>query len=439
MAPLSEESFERRFRSLSRERRAAFVADLLAAEGWSVERNGRVVTATDGGEERTVIVGSPGSVLELDRTAGSPGPEDDGIDDTAPRTQDVDAVVGVRPRYASLPVLGSFYRESERERAVAIGAEFVDPDELYQRLLYAIDRDEAATLLESHLGVDIDASSTEPRRARHVIALAVVALVFAGIGAAVLFPGPEPQEPTPAAATNATGATSLNSGTGDVAGYPSGLSADGIENADTLAEAHVIGLQRHSTVRLQIEYAGPVDEPDVSNAVDDDVVIEIEATSDERYRIVRRGEDVEERFADGEYEYRRIDRGDGPTYERRSLEESQGGSELIEQRTRFLIERYLNTTESQVEPVDDSPDTDHRIVASGQPWRLDHSTREYGATAVVRQDGVVTEFDVGYFRPDETEPVAITYRYEDAVDLDPSPPDWYEEAREETAVEGENG
>ena len=131
MSVPSAASFARRFRELSPPARRDFVAALWAARGWdtTVEPAGRnmIVARRDGRTQRIAV--------------GTPVPDD------------ADAVVGDGSRR----VLSA----SPRQRAEAVGATYVSPADLRERLLYGTERDAADRLFRRHFGVDLAAAGAD--------------------------------------------------------------------------------------------------------------------------------------------------------------------------------------------------------------------------------------------------------------------------------------
>jgi hypothetical protein len=293
----SEAAFARRYRSLPAAERREFVAALWTARGWErVDRadEPNVVVVRRGGRERRVAVGTP-----------VPG--------------DADAVVGDGARR----VLSA----SPRRRAEAVGATYVSPSDLRERLLYGIDRDAADRLFRERFGVSLATAASaddggregvrrrlsrlgraavDDRRA--LLAVAVAALVVAALGvlaaggapalAGVPGLGPagggaDPVAPSPpadgeyAAAASAIGtpesaergvstlddAASLGldeeglTGTvGSTAKTPPGAFLTGVYDADALADAHVAAAANLSSASLLLVASGPANATDLDAA-----------------------------------------------------------------------------------------------------------------------------------------------------------------------------
>ncbi|MFB6218484.1 MAG: DUF4864 domain-containing protein [Halobacteriaceae archaeon] len=158
--PLSRRAFARRLRRLPRERLAAFVADLWALGGWETEVADGHVVARRGDEQRRLLVYRERR-LRADE-APPPGPP-------------VDVVVTTGgPDGAGAAVA------DDRD------ADLVTAGDLYDRLLYAVDRTAAKALLwdyfDAGAGVPVPsvAGSTASRVGALAVALAVVVAVAAG-------------------------------------------------------------------------------------------------------------------------------------------------------------------------------------------------------------------------------------------------------------------
>lgn len=119
--------------ALGPDRFAAFVTALYAARGWDVDRDGRSLTLYrgDGPDRRTVLTAAAGS-------------EPPSVGDEGP-----DAVVASRRTRA-------VERLAEDAGAVVHG-----PEELYQLLLYGVDRETADELCRDYLGRSIEAEPGE--------------------------------------------------------------------------------------------------------------------------------------------------------------------------------------------------------------------------------------------------------------------------------------
>jgi hypothetical protein len=142
-----------------------------------------------------------------------------------------------------------------------------------------------------------------------------------------------------------------------------------------------------------------------------------------------------ERFADGTAEYRTVDNEAGRRFDRRPLSRVRGGPAEVAGWTRAVFPRYLNTTDSRVERVDNGSGPAYRLVATGRPRRLNHDTRDYRAVALVAPDGFVSSLTVSYDHPRTGTTVRVTVRYDrSAVTVEP--PGWYATARERTGDGG---
>lgn len=130
MALPSESGFARRYRSLSAAERRDFVAALWAACGWETTR--------EAGDPNLVVARHDGHVRRV--AVGTPVPDD------------ADVVVGGGTRWLR--------SASPRRRAEALGATYVSPADLRDRLCYGVDRDVADRLFRRHFGVDLAGAAT---------------------------------------------------------------------------------------------------------------------------------------------------------------------------------------------------------------------------------------------------------------------------------------
>ena len=416
-----------RLRELSTGERAAFVANLLAAAGWDVEREGRLLVATRDGRQRRVAV------------------------DTVPRGTAVDEVVvvpagGWRP----WPLDGE---RRARRRAREAGATVLEPAALCERLRYGLDRTTARHLVAEHLGpAALDGSDPAEtggglsRRARVAGVVLAAAAVVAVAGSTLLggppaVPGAGPVTATVTAADTPAGAA----GSQDTEGPPPGVGPDRLVSVDALTRAHLRAIGARPGMSMNATFAGPrsltgFDTFRSGFDADDRVTVRVRVESASRYLICREirfpGGLVEatnaslERFADGEAEYRSVSNAAGRRYSRRPLSSVRGGAAEVAGWTRTVFPRYLDTTRSNV--VDAGGD--YRVVATGEPRRLSHDTRSYRAVAVVAPEGFVRRLAVEYVHPRTGTTVRVTVRYgrEPAA---VAAPEWYGTARNRTTGE----
>lgn len=435
--PPDAETLARELRALPAERRAAFVASLLAARGWAVEREGRLLTATRDGRRRRISVGVPPEWAAIDevvllRSGGwRPWPLD-------------------RERRA-------------RRRAREAGVTVLDAPALRERLLYGLDRATVRELLTEHLDPDVlaatdpepQAGESRSRRTREagvVLAVAAVATAAGLLGGALVAgpPGGVGDGGAPGTVTAAGtpgGAVETREAGG---GPPPGVTADGLGSVEALTRAHLAAVGARPGMSMNATFAGPrfltgFDTFRSGFDADDRVTVAVRVESLDRYRIERRtsfpgglvdgSEATLERFADGSAEYRRVDNEAGSRFDRRPLSTVRGGAAEVTGWTRAVFPRYLNTTDSRVERVDNASGPAYRVVATGQPRRLDHDTRDYRAVALVAPDGFVSSLAVSYDHPRTGTTVRVTVRYDrSAVTVEP--PDWYATARKRTGDGG---
>ncbi|OYR53518.1 hypothetical protein DJ73_07290 [Halorubrum sp. Ea1] len=288
----SEAAFARRWRALSPAERREFVAALWAARGWETTR--------EAAESSVVVARRDGRVRRI--AVGTPVPDD------------ADAVVGDGAR--------RLLAASPRRRADAVGAAYVSPADLRERLCYGIDRDAADRLFRRRFGVDLAAAGAAAaagpggvrRRASRLrrsvsderrTALAVVAVAALVAAAAVLAAGGpsafggvtglgpgvgEPAPPSPpaggeyAAAASAIGTAesaergaatlddaaslglyedALTGTVGSTARTPPGVFLTGVYDADALADAHVAAASTLSSASVLLVASGPANATDL--------------------------------------------------------------------------------------------------------------------------------------------------------------------------------
>jgi hypothetical protein len=424
MVPPSPEAFAARLRSLPPEQRARFVADLLSARGWQTDRDGCRITASAGDRTRHISVGRPRPDADVDEVVVVPSR--------------IDRLASALPGHSG-PAVG-------RADVTVVG-----PDDLHERLLYAIDRGRAATLYRDHFGATLAETGDGPRARSRRFAGAV--LVLAALATAALLAGFGPGS-GPLAGGVDRGPSGPDRGTVVDRGTdaspvtertptprPDLLPAE-VRDIDRLARAHgaVLGT---GPARMHATFRGPrfltgFDTRRSGYDPTDEVSIDVCAASGTRYHVVRqtafggtefiRLNATFERFADGDFEYRRIRRDGDLAYGRQPVSEARNASATIRSVTRSLLFRYLNTTEREVATIRNDIEPRYRLVATGRPLDLDHAVDDYRAIAIVRPDGFVTDLQVSYVHPDSRALVQVSAEYDtpcDTVDA----PDWYEEAR----------
>jgi hypothetical protein len=293
----SEAAFARRYRALSPAERRDFVAALWAARGWETTR------ADDDAEDDPTVVVARRDGRTRRIAVGTPVPAD------------VDAVVGDGTRR----VLAA----SPRRRAEAVGATYLSPAALRERLCYGLDRDAADRLFRRHFGVDLagaaaaDSANPQPLRRRLSVAgraavaevrpalgaVAVAALVLAAVavlavggptslaGVAGLGPGAGDVDSTPsppadgeyAAAADAIGTADsaaravaglddaalgldedgLTGTIGSTARTPPGAFLTGVHDAGALADAHAAAVRKRSPASFVLVASGPANATDL--------------------------------------------------------------------------------------------------------------------------------------------------------------------------------
>ncbi len=438
--PPTRREFARQFRALAPEGRAAFVAGLLALEGWDVTREGCRIVASGDGHRRVVHVGTPPTDAAVDEVVTVPSRLSVLVPGPWVSGRAGDVLPGVGPDRSGSP------------RGAPGGHSTVAPGTLHDRLCYAIDREDARTLYREHFETAFDAPPTDggwssrlpPRVLVGTGLLLVAVLALAGVPGGTGFGTPTG---TADRATDRTAATPAGTPIPDV-GTPRESAADRatpalfangtLEDVDRLRRSHVAALSE-PPVRMRATFRGPrhltgFDTRRSGFDADDEVAVRIRVAGTDRYRVVRRtnfsGSGLTtrnatlDRFADGTTEYRRIGLDGDTSYERRPLSTVQGGTGTVADWSRLLVARYLNATERRVEVAPRGSGIRYRVISTGGARGLDHETRDYRAVAVVEPDGWVTALRVTYTHPHTGARVAVTAGFDRgpvAVDA----PGWY--------------
>lgn len=450
MPPLSATALTRRLRSLDPSERAAFVADLWAARGYETAVEGSVVVverANDGARQR-IACGTPNV------------------------TEAVDAVIDLGDSATGL--------QSGDVRVL-------DSEDLHGMLLYAVDRETADELSETHFERPLFGGS-EPRPLRGRIAigsgrpsilaglvvLLIVVVTIGTAGGAFPFAGLEPNDPaTPVPPTgNSTATPSGTSpssiavigqdrplGGGDLFRYPPGLGASGVTNASALADAHRATLAASAwELRIRHNRSHDLIHPFVRWRTAEQSIVRADAT---RYRFEVTGETSLENgsrgsvtyvdYGDGSANYRRLIGLHGNAFERTQLPSGEQPGVFATVSAAY-VRRYLSTTQSRVERVPADNTTRTRVIATGVPTELARTVANYTAVAVVDRRGVVRSLTVEYTwleRSPEPTPNGIATPYVSPDDVATGPigtvrftmrfapikaasltaPSWYDEAR----------
>lgn len=440
MPPVPTDAFAREFRSLAADR-VAFVAALWEARGWQTTVDDGSVVAERAGERRRIGVVDPGRF-------------------GTPELSGLDTLVVARDR------------DAVRSAAAEAGVAYVPPADLRELLLYGLERETAAKLYEQYVGKPLERAvpeegeksggtgfslpaipSVEPGR-RVIAAIVLVALVGVVVAGPTL-PGTG-SEPAPITVTD----TTPDEGTVDAVGVESpspteapgiapGLSLDGVESAQTLADAHIDGVRNRSRVR-STRLAGPPNASGMGGTSQRNTTTLI--VNDSRfYRhehavggVGGPGGSAElETYADG-----------GPVYQRLAVENDTrysryGADELSAtdfDEIRGSLYRYFVGVENTVVSCAIQFDSDcptYRLAVDEPPNALGEEVAEYEAFMIVSDRGVITTIRASYTLPDadddgEREPVsfALDYRFEEVTVEDP---DWLSDAKNATANGTETG
>lgn len=434
MVPIDAGTFRSRLRELSRSEIAALVETLWEARGRDVEQDGDFVVAVDpetGGKE--VLLPVPGRLT--DRWLPPREPQ--------------------RPEATTVVLGGARPPTWARDDDVRV----VDPEELRQLLLYGVDAETRRTLLADVFDVDPadarEAGGDDARRSRRLspgpdrsAAIAVVGfLVLIGMLAGAVAFGVGPldgltendqatagAEVTPETAIPDEVATPTPGG----ASYPPGVSADGVENPDALAAAHVTNLSGH-TYTMVFEYR------EVGENHTGTIRETTEVVADTRYasRLDRTGTFVTdpanvtdpavvrnaETFANGEIHYERVFTDDGVRYERRPV--YAGRFPIHVGRAGGFVQRTLRATDTRLAGTfERSGVTFYRVRFSGDDRP---AFEDVEGVAVIDEFGIVHLLRKQYRPADHPNvTVTVTLEYTDFRTTELTEPDWLSEVGNET-------
>lgn len=410
MPAVSTAAFARQLRSLDDAELASFVADLWAARGFETTIDTPVVVA-----ERPSGA-SPERIQCGRQSIGQP--------------DEVDSVIDL----------------SSADPAGRGSVRTLGPADLRAMLLYAIDRETADQLFLEHFGrpmasraADVPIHHRIPNPSVRTLLTAGVVVVLAvgfALGASggtlpfdglerAATPTPVPPDPSPDSDGDRP------SGGGDLFRYPPGVGSSGVTDAGALAAAHRSALA-DSTWELRLTHDGSFDlvHPYRGWTSSEQHVVRADPTR-YVYQVTGRepaanGTLIPETYADygnGQANYRRLIGLHDHTFVRTRLptEEPPGVFAMV---SAAYVERYLTTTETEVEPVDTASSQNRRVIATGTPTGMARTVANYTAIAVVDRNGVVHRLTVEYTlleRVPEPTPNGIATPYESPQDVPTEP------------------
>lgn len=210
--------------------------------------------------------------------------------------------------------------------------------------------------------------------------------------------------------------------------YPPGLSPDGVDRPERVAQAHAeaIGNRSYEWTLSEVRYAART--------------VRVERTAVRRagparyngsvLRQVRRRSGVIDRrtlvYADGEHRYSRTVE-DGAVSYQRAPAERYGDEGVYEDTAERLLARYLAVENATVTRTRRGGETLFRLVGSGAERVGGES---YEVVALVTSEGLVRELRVNYEPPDgPVLAVEVRWRYAGLGRTVVSVPDWYPAAR----------
>jgi hypothetical protein len=389
---------EAHVRRLDSEGLAAFVTDLWTAREFETNREGAYVIARRGGKKQVLYV--------LTRRATTRPVE---------IVRNVDIVVAAGRSGAGETL------------ATELGARFLDAADLSEMLRYALKRDAAADLCESHFGAAPEELTFPPReRIRRAVwgletrtvAAVIIASFVVAVGAGAVFglagPGVAGSGTTdgaavtggtltnggsdePATATAEGGSTPTGAGGIDPSTVP-GVSDTGISNASRLAQAHAAAVSETASYTIWFDYYAP--ETGSTGRVQHDVDVRVQGERISVQASLERAAgnrsllrtvyfDGTDRYVaeNSTDELRRIDDRE-PTATPRAVPFTRPAE---------MIRTYLATPESSVTAAGrDASGERYRLQGTGRPATLPETVTDYEMTAIVDQRGFVWAFEAEF-------------------------------------------
>jgi hypothetical protein len=313
--------------------------------------------------------------------------------------------------------------------AAELNARFVDAEGLTEMLRYAIERDVAAALCESHFGAAPEElrfrSWERVRRAvrrpetKTVVAVVVASLVVAvGAGAVFGLVGPgvagngttdesavtggtrtsaAPAEPT---ATTAAGRSSpTGAGVTDSSLAP-GVTEAGISNVSRLAQVHAAIISGAPSYTIWFDYYTPENGSPGQVQYDVDVRVEDERISVQTSREGTGGNRSLLRtvYFDGTDRYVYVAENRDDEFTRLDNQTPTATPRAVPFTTpATMVQMYLATPESSVSPVGSSASSErYRLRGTGRPAALPETVTDYEMTAVVDERGFVWLFEAEF-------------------------------------------
>lgn len=455
MAVVSAASFARRFRALSDRERREFVAALWTVRGYDTRLEDGVVLAhgddhlrigvVDPWAERAWWIARHPGVRAVSRRLGI---------GHVSGSRDVDLLIATR--------------DSDWARDYARGrdATFVSPTDLYEMLVYGVERGAAQRLVTAHLDATLHPEQAErtggssPDRGRQfaeytgvqpgivgivvIVVVAVLAFVFVGVpgmGAPPVDDSTADVAPVPAEGPDpsALGLSDDDSPPADSSdGLPPGLSPDGVENASQLLEAHR-DRTAHKPRVVHLQYEGPTNTTMFSDVTRHESTLRVHSETNYLLSIdktVSAGNDTQDvrlaEYRNGTQTHLRFQRGDDAQY---SVTRHADTDPTPPKRTPALriYEHAMSADETDL-------DTHHlrnpsgmlrrthpslyRVTATSTPPELADEASDFRAIAHLTHEGRLVELFVTYTHRETGEPVSFTVVYAEADPDQSLEPSW---------------
>ncbi len=395
-----EEAVAAALRGLDREELSAFVADLWAARGWDVERDGDVIRVRNGDEERALA--------------------------PIPATR-----LGAR----SVPEAADTTVTPDPGTVGESGTRIVDAERLVEMLRYGVPPEATERLATEHLGAPV-ADLDLPAAVRGRRALGTLPLRRLGVSVALLAVAATLALTLPLNSLLAAGTAPADSNDTGNAAAPASVVSSNAEPATTvprteidlpglnesaITAASVVSAHRATLYRLPYEMGmtQTVTVPDGETRIRTRTVAQV----GERYTLEERGDGIENRelYDNGTATFVATFENDSRVYRRVAEELPDPRNESVQHVSSYLATEEPIKVRGQVSV---NGVRTVLVVGEGSPGQL--NATNYSVEALFDRNGLIRRMTATYDRPDGSD-VRVTWRYRQLGLGEFEAPTWYEQ------------